>query len=125
MKHAIYNTLIFGLLTAATAAVLFSIGVSLGHAQSAYLYSDGERYPYGSDGIRDSHEMSSPWHSTANPTLPPSSSPYSSPYLSPYGDSQQRQSVEPPAPVTRDFNVWKDGKPTLCTAIRSGDVYCY
>jgi hypothetical protein len=51
MKRAIYNTLIFALLTAATAAVLFSIGVSLGHAQSSYLYSDGERYPYGSDGI--------------------------------------------------------------------------
>jgi hypothetical protein len=39
MKHMIYNTLIFGLLTAATAAVLFSIGVSLGHAQSSYLYN--------------------------------------------------------------------------------------
>ena len=51
MKHAIYDTFIFGLLIAVTAAVLFSIGVSLGHGQSSYLYSDGERYPYGSDGI--------------------------------------------------------------------------
>jgi hypothetical protein len=32
MRHAISNTLIFALLTAATAAVLFSIGISLGHA---------------------------------------------------------------------------------------------
>jgi hypothetical protein len=54
MRHAIFNTLIFALLTAATAAVLFSIGISLGHAQSS----------------------------------------------------------------------WKDGKPTLCTATKSGDAYC-
>lgn len=39
---------------------------------------------------------------------------------------QSQPSYElPAAPVTKDFNVWKDGKPTLCTATRSGDVYCY
>jgi hypothetical protein len=36
MRHAIFNTLIFALLIAATAAVLFSIGISLGHAQSSW-----------------------------------------------------------------------------------------
>lgn len=72
MRQAISNTLTFALLTAATAAVLFSIGISLGHGQPR------------------------------NP------------------------SVEPPAsPVTpHDFNVWKDGKPTLCTQTKQ-DVYCY
>ena len=41
---------------------------------------------------------------------------------------QHRQSEPsyelPTAPVTKDFNVWKDGKPTLCTATKQ-DVYCY
>jgi hypothetical protein len=41
---------------------------------------------------------------------------------------QQRQSQpsyeQPAAPVTKDFNVWKDGKPTLCTQAKQ-DVYCY
>ena len=33
----------------------------------------------------------------------------------PYGNTQRHPTFEPPAPVTKDFNVWKDGKPTLCT----------
>jgi hypothetical protein len=33
--------------------------------------------------------------------------------------------MSPSATITKDFKVWKDGKPTLCTATRSGDVYCY
>jgi len=41
---------------------------------------------------------------------------------------QHRQSQPiyelPAAPVTKDFNVWKDGKPSLCTATKH-DVYCY
>src|SRR5262249_7833530 len=38
---------------------------------------------------------------------------------------QNQPSYElPAAPVTKDFNVWKDGKPTLCTQTRQ-DVYCY
>ena len=36
MRHAIFDTLFFALLTAATAAVLFSIGISLGYAQSSW-----------------------------------------------------------------------------------------
>ena len=102
------------------------LSCSVVHAQS-YLYSDGERYPYGSDGIRDSLELLSPWHSTPNPTPPPSSSSYGNPYSSLYGDNQQgrsQPSYELPAPVTKDFNVWKDGKPTLCTQTKH-DVYCY
>ena len=43
-------------------------------------------------------------------------------------EQQRRQSQPsyevPAAPVTKDFNVWKDGKPTLCTQTKQ-DVYCY
>ena len=46
---------------------------------------------------------------------------HSNPYSSP---SPPREPWTPPAPVTRDFNVWKDGKPTLCTQTKQ-DVYCY
>jgi hypothetical protein len=38
---------------------------------------------------------------------------------------QSQPSYElPAAPVTKDFNVWKDGKPALCTQTKQ-DVYCY
>jgi len=41
-------------------------------------------------------------------------------------EQQQRHRTEPvtPPPAAHDFNVWKDGKPSLCTATKQ-DVYCY
>jgi hypothetical protein len=79
--------------------------------------------PYGSPSPYGSNPYSSPY---GQPNSSPR--PYTNPYSTPYGQQQQPQRSEPwtpPPPVTRDFNVWKDGKPTLCTATRSGDVYCY
>jgi hypothetical protein len=53
------------------------------------------------------------------------------PYTDNYNEFQRQQqrdrsAIDPnPPAVSRDFNVWKDGQPTLCTQTRSGDVYCY
>ena len=109
LRSLVPLTLLSVLVTCAVAMAEFSGGAS----------HDGNPYsnPYSSPS--NSYGRSRDASSHYSPSSPP--------YSTPYGQQHQPQRSEPWTPlppVTHDFNVWKDGKPTLCTATKQ-DVYCY
>src|SRR5262245_48718430 len=94
-------------------SVLLSCAVTFAQSNDPYTnpyqspfstYPDGSSKPLhpGPSGWNDDEYRSRSQHN-----------PYSNPNSSP---SPHRELWSPPAPVTKDFNVWKDGKPTLCTS---------
>jgi hypothetical protein len=89
----------------------------------------GPEDPYGAEAYApySAKPYENPYNRSASPTPPLSPDIYGNPHFDapqrPRYEQPSTPPVEPPA-AAHDFNVWKDGKPTLCTATKF-DVYCY
>ena len=122
--------------------LLLGVASSVAHAQYESPYSS----PYGGSGGSNSHYGRSPSQQftpyadgSSRPTVPDhlgrfNDDEYTSnqrqrqgqnPYY-PAPLAKPQQEATPPPAASHDFNVWKDGKPTLWTVTPpTGDVYCY